>query len=209
MMENVRSTVIDDLPHGALLRGAAAYSGRLSWRQSDCNGRHDAGIKKGTARFPAHGSEYHRRVFWVFEFSLKVGGTTMTLGYERNIPIVSLRKAISTFVRVGFTEVELGVRFIRDGRGNVTAFSHDERLAECGPQLNVTAVPLSRIPAKPTLDDAARVVAADEFIEAWVQKHGDLLRSGVPEHIANDIAKIQASEVMKGIGEALRKRASG
>jgi len=133
----------------------------------------------------------------------------MTLGYKLNIPIVSLRKAISTFVRVGFTEVELGVRFIRDAQGNVTGFSQHERLSEHGPQLNVTALPLSHIPPKPTLDDAAWVVAADEFIEPWVEKHGDLLRRGVPEHIANDIAKIQASEVMKAIGEELRKRASG
>jgi hypothetical protein len=129
----------------------------------------------------------------------------MTLGYQLNIPIVSLRKAIPTFVRVGFTDVELGVLFIRDAQGNVTGFSHDERLSERGPQLNVTALPLSRIPPKPTMADAARVVAADEFIEAWVQKHSDLLRSGVPEHIANDIAKIQASEVMKGFGEALSR----
>src|SRR5262249_50547557 len=134
---------------------------------------------------------------------------TMTLGYQLNIPIVSLRKAISTFVRVGFTEMELGVRFIRDGQGNVTGFSHDERLSERGPQLNVTALPLSHIPPKPTLADAARVVAADEFIEAWVQKHGDLLRSGMAEHIVNDIAKIQASEVMKALGGALSRGASG
>src|SRR3982751_2397809 len=34
MMENVRSTAIDYLPHVPLLRDAAAYSGRLSARQA-------------------------------------------------------------------------------------------------------------------------------------------------------------------------------
>jgi hypothetical protein len=37
MMENVRSTAIDDLPHVPCCGMRAAYSGRLSWRQSDCS----------------------------------------------------------------------------------------------------------------------------------------------------------------------------
>jgi hypothetical protein len=45
-MENVRSTAIDDLPHVPLLRDAAAYSGRPTWRQSDCNGVMMPGIRQ-------------------------------------------------------------------------------------------------------------------------------------------------------------------
>src|SRR5690349_11175292 len=125
-----------------------------------------------------------------------------TINYHHNVPFSSLRDYAETFHDVGFSERELGVKFVYDYAGSFSGFKRYDQLAGLGRQINPEPVHAgfkgAAMPAEgtPSLHNwgyphAAQKLAADEFLAGWEQNYESLVdKFGVEK--ANGIAKLQA-----------------
>src|SRR5215469_4786885 len=96
------------------------------------------------------------------------------LNINHNLPFSSIQDYAPLLTRVGFTEQDLGVRFVYDSAGNVSGFARYNPLSDLGRQANLEPVPAgvrgAALPeaGTPSLHNwsvphAAANLAADEF----------------------------------------------
>jgi hypothetical protein len=131
-------------------------------------------------------------------------------GLSHNVPFSSLSNYARPFYDVGFTEAELGVKFVRNEAGQLSGFKNYNPLSELGRQINLEPVPAgaanTAMPAEgtPSLHNwsvprAAQKLVVDEFLAGWNENYQELVKNFGKE-MANGIAKLQAQSVMEELG---------